>query len=129
MRDARASLLRAVACASLTMFLGACEFFVDDGYNKAIQPGPQASGPFAEVVSVQLFESLFPRRNAFYTYEGLVEAAASYPAFCSEGDLDTRKREAASFLANMARETGQLVYVEQIAKDPYCSASKKYPCA
>ena len=29
----------------------------------------------------------------------------------------------------MARETGQLVYIEQIAKDPYCSASKKYPCA
>src|SRR5437868_4607206 len=119
------SLLRVAACATLPMLSGACEFFVEDHYDQVGQPAPQATGPFAEVVSVQLFESFFPRRNGFYTYEGLVQAAESYPAFCSEGDLDTRKREAASFLANMARETGQLVYIEQIAKDLYCSGSKK----
>lgn len=119
---------RIAICAALPLFSGACEFFVDNEYSRPSPPGAQATGPFAEVVSAQLFEDLFPRRNTFYTYEGLVEAAASYPAFCNEGDLDTRKREAASFLANMARETGQLVYVEQIAKDVYCAASKKYPC-
>jgi hypothetical protein len=122
-------LARITACASLVLLSGACEFFVANDYSQQNDPGPQATGPFAEVVSAKLFEGLFPRRNRFYTYEGLVEAAQSFPTFCNEGDLDTRKREAASFLANMARETGQLVFIEQIAKDAYCASSKKYPCA
>jgi Chitinase class I len=125
-----AELLRIAACTTLPLLSGACEFFVDDDYATPSQPVVvQASGPFAEVVGAQFFEGFFPRRNGFYTYAGLVEAAASYPGFCSEGDLDARKREAASFLANVARETGQLVYIEQIAKEPYCAANKKYPCA
>ncbi len=124
-----ARILRVAACASLPLLSGACEFFVDDYHSQPSQHPVQAIGPFAEVISGELFDGLFPRRNAFYTYDGLVEATQSFPAFCAEGDLDTRKREAAAFLANMARETGQLVYIEQIAKDAYCSASKKYPCA
>ncbi len=88
-----------------------------------------ATNGFTEIVSKDLFNSMFPDRNAFYTYEGLVAAVEAYPAFADTGDLDTRKREAAAFLANMARETGELVYIEQIEKDVYCESSSKYPCA
>jgi predicted chitinase len=84
---------------------------------------------FADIVSEQLFNQMFPKRNAFYTYQGLVQATTLYPGFASEGTLDVRKREVAAFLANMARETGELVYIEQIAKGPYCQDSAKYPCA
>ena len=96
-------IVRVAACAGLPLISGACEFFVENDYSKP-HSGAQATGPFAEVVSANLFEGLFPRRNGFYTYEGLVEAAQSFPTFCNEGDLDTRKREAASFLANIARD-------------------------
>ena len=84
---------------------------------------------FADIVSEQLFNQMFPKRNMFYSYQGLVQATKLYPGFASEGTLDVRKREAAAFLANMARETGELVYIEQIAKGPYCQDSAKYPCA
>jgi predicted chitinase len=84
---------------------------------------------FADIVSESLFNQMFPKRNAFYTYQGLVQATKLYPGFASEGTLDVRKREVAAFLANMARETGELVYIEQIAKGPYCQDSAKYPCA
>ncbi len=88
-----------------------------------------AENGFTELVSKELFNSMFPDRNSFYTYEGLVAAVEAYPAFAATGDVDTRKREAAAFLANMARETGELVYIEQIEKDVYCEYSAKYPCA
>ena len=56
---------------------------------------------------------MFPIRNSFYTYSGLVDAAQKYPAFASTGDATTKKREAAAFLANIDHETGQLRYVEE----------------
>jgi predicted chitinase len=84
---------------------------------------------FADIVNESLFNQMFPKRNSFYTYQGLVEATKLYPSFASEGTIDVRKREAAAFLANMARETGELVYIEQIAKAPYCQDSAMYPCA
>jgi chitinase len=63
---------------------------------------------------------MFPRRKPFYTYQGLVEAAATFPTFATQGDSGARKREAAAFLANVAHETEYLVYIEEIVKDDYC---------
>ena len=81
------------------------------------------------------FNTLFPNRNAAYTYKGMVDAAegagdlVGFPLFAAEGDCDTRKRELAAFLANVARETGQLVYIEQINKSSsYCDQTKTYGC-
>jgi predicted chitinase len=90
--------------------------------------GNVGSSGFTEVVTEQLFNQMFPDRDSFYTYQGLVNAASEYPAFASTGDLDTRKREAAAFLANVARETGHLIYIDQIQKDDYCSPSGNCPC-
>ncbi len=66
---------------------------------------------------------MFPSRNPFYTYEGLINAAATFPEFAGTGDTATRKREVAAFLANVNHETGGLVYVEEIAKATYCDTS------
>jgi len=73
----------------------------------------------AKLLSRATFESMFPSRNPFYTYDGLLEATRKYPAFATTGSLDAQKREVAAFLANVAHETGHLVYVEEIAKGEY----------
>jgi chitinase len=76
-----------------------------------------------------MFDSLFPNRNAIYTYAGLVQAAGMSPTFATTGTSDDQKREVAAFLANVGHETGDLVYVEEIAKAVYCQASANCPCA
>jgi chitinase len=74
------------------------------------------------IVSKALFDQIFPltQRNAFYTYDGFVQAATSYPQFATTGTCDQRKRDIAAFFANVSRETARLKYVEQIAKAAYC---------
>jgi len=87
------------------------------------------SSAFERIVSRSMFDKIFPSRNSFYTYDGLVKAAKIYPTFASSGSLDTQKREVAAFLANVTHETGALVYIEQIVKSSYCDSSSACPCA
>jgi hypothetical protein len=94
-------------------------------------PADGATGcGLANVVSKAYFDQIFPlgNRHAVYTYEGLLAAAADYPAFANTGTVDTCRKEAAAFLANVARETGRLVYAEQIAKAAYCSTRTGCAC-
>jgi basic endochitinase B len=93
---------------------------------------PSSSGQgFAEFVSRDVFDGLFPDRNALYTYDGLLAAIRQYPKFCNDGTLDIRKREAAAFLANISHETSALVYVEELnPPSNYCDpGNTTYPCA
>jgi predicted chitinase len=90
--------------------------------------GPLGDSAFDDVVSEALFNQLFPDRNQFYTYQGLIDATRHYPLFAGAGSPDQRKREAAAFLANVSRETGELIYIDQIEKDVYCQPSAKCPC-
>jgi predicted chitinase len=92
------------------------------------QPPSGGSG-LGAILSQATFNSMFPQRNAFYTYAGLIEGARSYPAFGQTGDNTTRRREVAAFLANVAHETGHLVYIEQIEKGEYCAPQGGCPCA
>ncbi|MFE2104887.1 chitinase [Kitasatospora sp. NPDC059463] len=88
-----------------------------------------AAGSF--VVSESQFNQLFPARNAFYTYRGLVDALGAYPKFATSGDTATRKREAAALLANVSHETAGLKYVveQNTANYPhYCDSSQPYGC-
>jgi predicted chitinase len=89
---------------------------------------PAGDSAFGRLVSEALFNEMFPDRNAFYTYQHLVDATAKYPGFAASGSADQQKREVAAFLANVSRETGELVYIEQIQKDVLCSSSAKCPC-
>lgn len=106
-------------------------------------PGPSGEG-FANIVSRQTYEAMFPNRNGLYSYESLVAATQKYPQFCNSGSDEQRKREAAAFLANIAHETtggwdaapggrfawGLHFIEEKEPKSQYCEASNPtYPCA
>lgn len=87
--------------------------------------------PGAFPVSESQFNQMFPNRNAFYTYSGLIDALGAYPGFANTGDDTTKKREAAAFLANVNHETGGLVYIKEIneANYPhYCDWGQPYGC-
>lgn len=90
-------------------------------------PNPNPGSGFVAVVSQTQFNQMFPNRNPFYTYQGLVNAAATFPEFAGTGDLAMRRREAAAALANFAHETGGLVHITEIARGAYCSGSPT-PC-
>jgi hypothetical protein len=91
--------------------------------------GGSGGSGLANILSRATFESMFPGRNAFYTYDGLVQATKTYPAFATTGGSDDQKREVAGFLANVNHETGALVYIEEIQKGDYCDTGSGCPCA
>ncbi|MCZ7436875.1 transglycosylase SLT domain-containing protein [Micromonospora sp. WMMC241] len=77
------------------------------------------------------FDTLFPGRDSFYTYAGLTDAMAKFPAFAATGDEATRRRELAAFLANVDHETGGLAHVDEIdraAWGTYCDGGQPYGC-
>ena len=88
---------------------------------------------FTSIVSEAQFNQMFPNRNPFYTYQGLVTAAAFYPAFAGTGDIAMKRREAAAALANFSHETGGLFYIveQNTANYPYyCDPNwSEFPCA
>ncbi len=93
--------------------------------------GPDTDAAAAFPVSEAQFDQMFPNRNSFYTYSGLVAALSAYPGFATSGTANVQKLEAAAFLANVSHETGGLVYtVEQnTANYPsYCDTSQSYGC-
>ncbi|MFD6876270.1 MULTISPECIES: glycoside hydrolase family 19 protein [unclassified Streptomyces] len=93
--------------------------------------GGQDPDPSGFVVSEAQFNQMFPNRNPFYTYNGLVAALSAYPGFANTGDDTTKRREAAAFLANVSHETGGLVHIveQNTANYPhYCDATQPYGC-
>ncbi|MFE6100198.1 chitinase [Streptomyces laurentii] len=93
------------------------------------QTAPASAASF--VVSEAQFNQMFPGRNSFYTYQGLLNALNAYPKFANTGDTTTKKREAAAFLANVSHETGGLKYIveQNTANYPhYCDTSQSYGC-
>jgi hypothetical protein len=80
-------------------------------------------------VTEEQFNSMFPSRNPVYTYEDLLKAIRSYPAFANTGSDTVRIQEAAAILANVSHETGDLVYIEEINKSPYCVPGSSHQCA
>ncbi len=97
-------------------------------------PTPTPTGtpnPGGFPVSEAQFNQMFPNRNSFYTYSGLVNALSAYPAFAATGTDTVRRQEAAALLANVSHETGGLVYVveQNTANYPhYCDTSQSYGC-
>ncbi|MFE6383057.1 glycoside hydrolase family 19 protein [Streptomyces roseolus] len=87
--------------------------------------------PSGFVVTEAQFNQMFPNRNPFYTYAGLVAATKKYPTFAGTGSDTVKKQEAAAFLANVAHETGGLVHIveQNTANYPhYCDARQPYGC-
>ncbi|MHA7133323.1 glycoside hydrolase family 19 protein [Oerskovia turbata] len=83
------------------------------------------------VISEAEFNAIFPQRNAFYTYQGLVDALAAYPKFANTGTEETRTREAAAFLTHADFESVGLRYVKEINSANYwikCDYSQPFGC-
>lgn len=83
------------------------------------------------IVTEAQFNQMFPSRNSFYTYQGLVEATASYPGFAGTGGDTVQRQEAAAFLANVSHETGGLVHIveQNTGNYPhYCDSGQPYGC-
>ena len=80
------------------------------------------------VVSEAQFIQMFPNRNSFYTYSGLVAALSAYPQFATTGGTTVEKQEAAAFLANVDHETGGLVYIGEIDQSGNYCAAESYGC-
>lgn len=78
-------------------------------------PPPRSPTPPGEglgaIVSEDLFNEMLLHRatapcvGAFYTYDAFLDAASYFPEFAATGDLETRKREVAAFLAQTSHET------------------------
>jgi len=93
--------------------------------------GSTTPTPGGFVVSEAQFNQMFPSRNSFYTYSGMVAALSAYPAFANTGSDTVKRQEAAAFLANVNHETGGLVYIveQNTANYPtYCNWSMPYGC-
>jgi predicted chitinase len=91
--------------------------------------GTSGGTGLAQILSQETFNAMFPNNHLpIYSYQGLLDAAAAYPGFADSGSIDARKREIAAFLANVARESGELQYVDEINKADYCDPSPNCPC-
>ncbi|WP_079087026.1 glycoside hydrolase family 19 protein [Streptomyces silvensis] len=93
--------------------------------------GACAGGVSDFVISEAQFDAIFPERNPFYTYQGLIDALHAYPGFANTGTPQTRAREAAAFLTHADFESVGLRYVKEINEANYgrkCDDSRPYGC-
>jgi chitinase len=119
--------IKRVWVAAVCLALAGCGPDNSDEVETTTEPAVAAG--LAGVLSEATFNSMFPERNRFYSYAGLLAASATYSAFANMGALAVRKREVAAFLANTAHETGDFVFIEEIAKSDLCAPQSGCPCA
>lgn len=89
-----------------------------------------AGSPF--LPSRAQFDTLFPERIAFYSYEGFVEAVRQTPGFASWGSEAERRQEMAAFLGQIAHESDQLRAQREYRRenwDKYCNEAWAPGCA
>ncbi|MFE7699091.1 glycoside hydrolase family 19 protein [Microbacterium keratanolyticum] len=83
------------------------------------------------VVTEEQFAQIFPRRDPFFTYEGLIDAVNAYPAFANTGTPTMRAQEVAAFFAHADFESVGLRYVKEINEANYwikCDLTQPYGC-
>ncbi|TMW67062.1 hypothetical protein Poli38472_012178 [Pythium oligandrum] len=89
--------------------------------------------PLAQLLSKDVFQSLFNDSIALYSYDMLLEAGLSYPEFAATADDDdANKAEVAAFLAHVSLRTNGLTLREDqtyvtYGDDVFCN-SKKAEC-
>ncbi|KAI9124329.1 hypothetical protein K1719_005629 [Acacia pycnantha] len=110
---------------------------------------PPPAGGLIDIISRDTFNQMLMHRDdsacpsrGFYTYDAFIEAAKSFPAFGSTGDVETRKREIAAFLGQTSHETsggwasspdGPYAWGYCFNKEPhpstiFCAPSPQFPC-
>ncbi|GLJ06616.1 hypothetical protein SUGI_0043150 [Cryptomeria japonica] len=128
-------------CCSKWGYCGTTQAYCGDGCQQGPctsnpTPSPSPSGSIESIITQDFFNQIKSGISAscvgnnFYTYDGFISAAeaSDFAGFGTTGSLEVRKQELAAFFANVAHETGDLCYVEEVEKDTYCEPSKQYPC-
>ncbi|RPK48482.1 Chitinase class I [Streptomyces sp. ADI92-24] len=96
------------------------------------QDGGACTGGVGDfVISEAEFDRIFPDRDPFYTYQGLIDALHAYPRFANTGTEAMRSREAAAFLTHADFESVGLKYVKEINEANYwikCDYSQPFGC-
>lgn len=116
--------------ALAALLLVTCAACVGSGGGAEPEPEPGLAAQF--LPSRAQFDALFPDRLDFYSYEGFVQAVASYPGFAGRGSDAVRRREMAAFLANIAHESDFLRALReynQANHNNYCRQGPGESCA
>ncbi|XP_028797531.1 endochitinase-like [Neltuma alba] len=148
-RQAGGALCPGGLCCSQYGWCGSTNEYCGTGCQSQCGTAPP-SGGLSGIISGDTFNQMLKHRNdaacparGFYTYDAFIEAAKSFPAFGSTGDVATRKREVAAFLGQTSHETtggwasapdgpyawGYCFKDELNAAASYCAPSTQYPCA
>lgn len=97
-------------CGSGDAYCGTnCQSGPCTGSTPSASPPPPSSGSTSGVGSIlssSMFDTFFPNRNSFYTYDSFTSAAGAYSSFGTSGSSDDQKREVAAFCAHVKQETG-----------------------
>jgi hypothetical protein len=67
----------------------------------------------SSAITAKIFESIFPNRQAIYTYDNFLRSAMAFPMLCGEDgeSVETCKREFATMFAHWLQETSGLQYL------------------
>ncbi|XP_050226915.1 endochitinase-like [Mercurialis annua] len=110
-------------------------------------PNPGGGSGVGSIITAPIFDQMLKYRNdgrcpsnGFYTYNAFISAANSFGGFGTSGDLNTRKRELAAFLAQTSHETTGgwasapdgpyawgYCFIRENDRQTYCS-SNQWPC-
>ncbi|CAN1226118.1 unnamed protein product [Linum perenne] len=95
---------------------------------------PSGGGDVGSIITPAIFEDMLKHRNdgacearGFYNYNAFISAARSFNGFGTTGDLNTRKKELAAFLAQTSHETTGYCFIRERQRLTYCS-SNEWPC-
>ncbi|OMO83464.1 Glycoside hydrolase, family 19, catalytic [Corchorus olitorius] len=140
-------------CCSQFGYCGTTPDYCGTGCQSQCGGGSPTTGGGSGVSSIitrALFDQMLKYRNdprcpsnGFYSYDAFIAAARSFNGFGTAGDITTRKRELAAFLAQTSHETtggwptapdgpyawGYCFIREQGNPGAYCVASQQWPCA
>jgi hypothetical protein len=67
----------------------------------------------SSAITAEIFESIFPNRQAVYTYDNFLRSAMAFPMLCAEEgeSVEACKREFATMFAHWLQETSGLQYL------------------
>ncbi|CAM6096890.1 unnamed protein product [Calypogeia fissa] len=117
-------------CCSQYGYCGTTSDYCGSGCQSQCGGGGGGCTGLTCLIDSNMYDKLWPNRNAIYTYDSFAKAAASYPKIGTEGNQQQKLREVAAFAAHVQQETAGLYYIREIDQsNSYCdNTDQQYPC-